>query len=196
MAQSLCRLDDFKDNCGFGLIAHIKGKTSHSLLLNAIQALTCMTHRGGVAADGKTGDGCGLLMQKPDSFLRTVLRDSLQIELPGLYAVGAVMLNTDEQKSTKAKNILEQELIAQGLQILAWRVVPTDNNCLGPIAIESLPAFEQVFIGPGDITDEKHFSARLFMGRRKAEKQLMDDNRFHIASLGTNVLSYKGLMMR
>ncbi|MDG1496250.1 MAG: glutamate synthase large subunit [Porticoccaceae bacterium] len=195
MAQSLCRLDDFKDNCGFGLIAHIKGKTSHNLLLNAIQALTCMTHRGGVAADGKTGDGCGLLMQKPDSFLRTVLRDSLQIELPELYAVGAVMLNTNVEKSTKAKKILEQELVAQGLKVLAWREVPTDNNCLGPIAIESLPAFEQVFVGPGEITDEKRFSARLFMGRRKAEKQLMDDNRFHIASLGTNILSYKGLMM-
>jgi len=195
MAQSLCRLDDFKDNCGFGLIAHIKGKTSHKLLLNAIQALTCMTHRGGVAADGKTGDGCGLLMQKPDSFLRTVLRDSQQIELPELYAVGAVMLNTDEQQRSAAKNILEQELSAQGLQILAWREVPTDNNCLGPIAIESLPAFEQIFVGPGDITDEKRFSARLFMGRRKAEKQLTEDDSFHIASLGTNVLSYKGLMM-
>jgi len=195
MAQSLCRLDDFKDNCGFGLIAHIKGKTSHKLLLNAIQALTCMTHRGGVAADGKTGDGCGLLMQKPDSFLRTVLRDSQQIELPELYAVGAVMLNTDEQQRSAAKNILEQEFSAQGLQILAWREVPTDNNCLGPIAIESLPAFEQIFVGPGDITDEKRFSARLFMGRRKAEKQLTEDDSFHIASLGTNVLSYKGLMM-
>ena len=195
MAQSLCRLDDFKDNCGFGLIAHIKGKTSHSLLLNAIQALTCMTHRGGVAADGKTGDGCGLLMQKPDSFLRTVLRDSLQVELPELYAVGAVMLNTDELQRNQAKKILEQELTAQGLQILAWREVPTDNNCLGPIAIKSLPAFEQVFVGPGDITDEKRFSARLFMGRRKAEKQLTEDSSFHIASLGTNVLSYKGLMM-
>ena len=195
MAQSLCRLDDFKDNCGFGLIAHIKGKTSHSLLLNAIQALTCMTHRGGVAADGKTGDGCGLLMQKPDSFLRTVLRDSQQIELPELYAVGAVMLNTDDQQRSAAKNILEQELTAQGLKILAWRDVPTDNNCLGPIAIESLPAFEQVFVGPGEITDEKRFSARLFMGRRKAEKQLTEDNSFHIASLGTNILSYKGLMM-
>ncbi len=195
MAQSLCRLDDFKDNCGFGLIAHIKGKTSHKLLLNAVQALTCMTHRGGVAADGKTGDGCGLLMQKPDSFLRTVLRESQQIELPELYAVGAVMLNTDEQQRSAAKNILEQELSAQGLRILAWREVPTDDTCLGPIAIESLPAFEQIFVGPGEITDEKRFSARLFMGRRKAEKQLTEDGSFHIASLGTNVLSYKGLMM-
>ena len=195
MAQSLCRLDDFKDNCGFGLIAHIKGETSHKLLLNAIQALTCMTHRGGVAADGKTGDGCGLLMQKPDSFLRTVVHETLQIELPELYAVGAVMLSTDDNKRSTAKNILEQELSAQGLEVLGWREVPTDNNCLGPIAIESLPAFEQIFVGPGTITDEKHFSARLFMGRRKAEKQLGDDNRFHIASLGINILSYKGLMM-
>jgi glutamate synthase (NADPH/NADH) large chain len=130
MAQSLCRLDDFKDNCGFGLIAHIKGKTSHKLLLNAVQALTCMTHRGGVAADGKTGDGCGLLMQKPDSFLRTVLRESQQIELPELYAVGAVMLNTDEQQRSAAKNIIEQELSAQGLRILAWREVPTDDKQL------------------------------------------------------------------
>ena len=195
MAQSLCRLDDFKDNCGFGLIAHIKGKTSHKLLLNAIQALTCMTHRGGVAADGKTGDGCGLLMQKPASFLRSVVKESLQIELPELYAVGAVMLNTDDHKRGEAKSILEQELSAQGLRVLGWREVPTDNSCLGPIAIESLPAFEQVFIAPGDISDEKHFGARLYMGRRKAEKQLVDDNRFHIASLGTNILSYKGLMM-
>ena len=61
--------------------------------------------------------------------------------------------------------------------------------------MESLPAFEQVFIAPGDIADEKHFSARLYMGRRKAEKQSNEDDRFHIASLGTNILSYKGLMM-
>lgn len=114
MAQSLCRLDDFKDNCGFGLIAHIKGNASHKLLRNAIQALTCMTHRGGVAADGKTGDGCGLLMQKPDSFLRTVARETLGQELPDLYAVGAVMLNTDDTKRSLAKKIVETEMLALG----------------------------------------------------------------------------------
>ena len=92
MTQSLCRLDDFKDNCGFGLIAHTKGKANHQLLQNAIKALTCMTHRGGVAADGKTGDGCGLLLQKPDSFLRAVVKESLNKELPDLYAVGAISL--------------------------------------------------------------------------------------------------------
>jgi len=195
MTQSLCRLDDFKDNCGFGLIAQVKGLTSHKLLQDAIQSLTCMTHRGGVAADGKTGDGCGLLMQKPDSFLRTVVKESLQLELPESYAVGAVMMSTDDAQRSAAKAILEEELGNQGLDVVGWRVVPTDNSCLGPIALESLPAFEQIFIAPGKIDSEQKFTARLYMGRRKAEQRLESDDSFHIASLGTNILSYKGLMM-
>ena len=73
MSSGLYHLDEFKDNCGFGLIAHLKGQQSHKLLQTAIESLTCMTHRGGIAADGKTGDGCGLLIQKPDSFLRLSL---------------------------------------------------------------------------------------------------------------------------
>ncbi|MCS5587654.1 MAG: glutamate synthase large subunit [Porticoccaceae bacterium] len=195
MTQSLCRLDDFKDNCGFGLIAHIKGNANHKLLQNAIQALTCMTHRGGVAADGRTGDGCGLLMQKPDSFLRTVVKESLDLELPKTYAVGAIMLSSDDSLRNTAKKIIEEELAEQGLSVIGWRLVPTDNSCLGPIAMESLPAFEQLFVAPGDIQDERVFAARLYMGRRKAENRLDSDESFHIASLGINVLSYKGLMM-
>ena len=67
MSDGLYRLDEFKDNCGFGLIAHLRGEASHKLLCTAIESLTCMTHRGGINADGKTGDGCGLLLQKPES---------------------------------------------------------------------------------------------------------------------------------
>jgi glutamate synthase (NADPH/NADH) large chain len=70
MNTGLYRPGEFKDNCGFGLIAHMEGDASHDLLKTAIESLTCMTHRGGIAADGKTGDGCGLLIQKPDGFLR------------------------------------------------------------------------------------------------------------------------------
>jgi len=195
MTQSLCRLDDFKDNCGFGLIAHTKGEANHKLLQNAIHALTCMTHRGGVAADGKTGDGCGLLMQKPDGFLRTVAVESLGRELPEDYAVGAIMLSADDSQRSSAKAIIEEELTAQGLEVLGWRLVPTDDSCLGPIALDSLPAFEQIFIAPGKITNQQIFAARLYMGRRKAENRLETDDSFHIASLGINVLSYKGLMM-
>ena len=68
MKAGLYHPETFKDNCGFGLIAHMQGEPSHQLLQTAIEALTCMTHRGGINADGKTGDGCGLLIQKPDLF--------------------------------------------------------------------------------------------------------------------------------
>ena len=201
MTRSICRLDDFKDNCGFGLIAHSKGNASHKLLQNAIEALTCMTHRGGVAADGKTGDGCGLLMQKPDGFLRTVVKQALNVELPDTYAVGAVMLSTDSKKREAEKLTLKEELEGQGLSVIGWREVPTDNSCLGPIALESLPAFEQIFIASKAakdkeaLKDKKAFAARLYMGRRKAENRLSDHEDFHIASLAIDVLSYKGLMM-
>ena len=201
MTRSICRLDDFKDNCGFGLIAHSKGNASHKLLQNAIEALTCMTHRGGVAADGKTGDGCGLLMQKPDGFLRTVVKQALKVELPDTYAVGAVMLSTDSKKREAEKLTLKEELEGQGLSVIGWREVPTDNSCLGPIALESLPAFEQIFIASKvakdkeALKDKKAFAARLYMGRRKAENRLSDHEDFHIASLAIDVLSYKGLMM-
>jgi len=72
--RGLYRPEEFRDNCGFGLIAHIEGEASHRLLEKAIESLTCMTHRGGIAADGKTGDGCGLLLQMPDRFMRAAAR--------------------------------------------------------------------------------------------------------------------------
>ena len=72
MSAGLFRPEEFRDNCGFGLIAHTSGDASHRLLQTAIESLTCMTHRGGIAADGKTGDGCGLLLQMPTSFMRTL----------------------------------------------------------------------------------------------------------------------------
>ncbi len=73
MNKGLYSLDEFKDNCGFGLIAQLKGKPAHNLVEKAIESLTCMTHRGGIASDGKTGDGCGLLLQKPDRLFRNVV---------------------------------------------------------------------------------------------------------------------------
>ena len=194
MSKGLYRLDEFRDNCGFGLIAHLHGKQTHKLLLTGIQALTCMTHRGGIAADGKTGDGCGLLIQKPESFLRAVAREQFAAELPEKYAIGAMMLSLDEQSRAGQKQAVNEELAALGLEVLGWRSVPTDNSVLGEIALASLPAFEQVFILPGAVP-ETELDARLFVARRKIEKRLGEENSFYIASLSSAVLSYKGLMM-
>lgn len=193
MTKGLYSLDEFKDNCGFGLIAHTKGKTSHGLLQSAIEALTCMTHRGGIAADGKTGDGCGLLLQKPDSFLRTVAREAGIGELSDTYGIGSIMLSRDEVQAEKAREVVNAAMAKEGLTVAGWRLVPTDDSCLGPIALETLPSFYQVFVNAD--CDTQALNAKLYMARRAAEKALADDKAFYVASLSSSVLSYKGLMM-
>ena len=140
MRTGLYNPGDFKDNCGFGLLAHLEGEQSHELLVTAIKSLTCMTHRGGIAADGKTGDGCGLLIQKPDSFLRAVAAEG-GITLPQQYAVGMLFLDLDDAVRAEKKAAVETAISQQGLKVLGWRVVPTSNDCLGPMALACIPRF-------------------------------------------------------
>ncbi len=194
MNTGLFRPDEFKDNCGFGLIAHMEGKPSHDLLKTAIESLTCMTHRGGIAADGKTGDGCGLLIQRPDAFLRSVAASEVGVTLPERYGVGMIFLNQDADLAGRARQGLVAALEANGLTVLGWRLVPTNNDCLGPMAMDCLPQIEQVFVS-GEGLDERTFGIKLFMARRQAEIALQEDKEFYICSLSEKVVSYKGLMM-
>ncbi|MBA6329040.1 glutamate synthase large subunit [Colwellia sp. MB02u-6] len=182
-----------KDNCGFGLIAHQHGETSHKLVKTAIQALDRMQHRGGIAADGKTGDGCGLLMQKPDSFFRAVAEEN-NWPLGRKYAVGMIFLNPDPIKASASKKILEEELARETLTLVGWRIVPTDTSTLGEIAKGNLPAIEQVFVDAPSGWRNRDLERRLYMARRRAEKRISDE-RFYVASLSCLVTIYKGLMM-
>ena len=193
MSTGLYQLDEFKDNCGFGLIANLEGKPSHALLQTGIESLTCMTHRGGIAADGKTGDGCGLLIQKPDAFLRAQAQE-LGVELAETYAVGSFMFSQDESVLDASKAKVETALTDQGFGQLTWRLVPTNSACLGPIALESAPILYHLFIDVKDFA-EKEINAKLFFARRKIEIAFSDDSDFYISSLSLQVLSYKGLMM-
>lgn len=194
MRTGLYTPGEFKDNCGFGLIAHMEGQASHDLLSTAIESLTCMTHRGGIAADGKTGDGCGLLIQKPDSFLREVTKD-LGFTLPEQYAVGMVFLDLDIAMADQQKAAINKAFEDQGLAVQGWREVPTNNDCLGPMAIDCLPRFEQVFVSAKQTLSSQEFAVKLYYARRKAELALADNEDFYICSLSENTLSYKGLMM-
>ena len=110
MSAGLYRPDDVRDNCGFGLIAHTSGDASHRLLQTAIESLTCMTHRGGIAADGKTGDGCGLLMQMPDEFMRTLARENFDVELGDHYGIGQIFLSRDDPKAAEADGKAQRRL--------------------------------------------------------------------------------------
>ncbi|MFA7555389.1 MAG: glutamate synthase large subunit [Spongiibacteraceae bacterium] len=194
MRTGLYRHEDVRDNCGFGLIADMAGKSSHELLRTAIESLTCMTHRGGIAADGKTGDGCGLLLKKPDGFLRAAARESFGTELSDLYGVAQIFLSTDETVASKARDTVNNILTEQGLVAAGWRVVPTDESYCGEIALSSLPKIEQLFISSTE-TDEQKLATRLYIARRKIELALQSDEDFYICSFSASVIAYKGLMM-
>lgn len=185
---------EFKDNCGFGLIAHMHGDPSHDLLQKAIESLTCMTHRGGIAADGKTGDGCGLLLQMPDDFMRRVALENFSEELTEFYGVGMVFLSQDEDKAAHSRNVLNQALEENGLEVVGWREVPVDPSCLGPIGADCQPRIEQVFVNSPGLRGEV-LEARLLVARKTTMYALTSDPDFYVCSLSHRVLSYKGLMM-
>ncbi|MEZ8984656.1 glutamate synthase large subunit [Vibrio cyclitrophicus FF160] len=183
-----------KDNCGFGLIAQMEGQPSHKLVRTAISALDRMTHRGGIAADGKTGDGCGLLLQKPDSYLRIIAEEN-NFKLGKQYAVGMVFFSQDPIKAQSAQDIVNKELAHETLTIAGWRVVPTNTDVLGPIAKDSVPNIQQVFISAPAGWRERDIERRLYIARRRIEKQITEDKDFYICSLSTQVMVYKGLCM-
>ena len=194
MSTGLYRPEEFRDNCGFGLIAHTSGDASHRLLQTAIESLTCMTHRGGIAADGKTGDGCGLLMQMPASFMRTLGKECFGADLNDSFAVGQMFLSKDSARASAARTATETALTDQGLTVLGWREVPTDDSVCGEIALQTLPQIEQVFIDAPGLT-ETELSTRLFVARRKAEIACEGDEDYYICSLSGRGISYKGLVM-
>jgi len=198
-SQGLYRPEFERDSCGFGLIAHMDGEPSKRLVNTAIEALERMTHRGAVAADGKTGDGCGLLLAKPEGFLRAVAADA-GFELAELFTAGMVFLDPEESRAQTARETLNAELERVGLTVAGWREVPIDPSACGETALAALPKIAQVFVNaPVDLTAEQ-FEAALFMAGRRSEMTLMADNggqdeHFYICSLSNRVLSYKGLVM-
>ncbi|MEJ2373037.1 MAG: glutamate synthase central domain-containing protein, partial [Sulfurimonas sp.] len=182
-------LRSFKDNCGFGLVANIKNKPSRKVLNDAITALERMMHRGAVAADGKTGDGSGLLLSMPEEFIRKEANKN-GVELPKQFAVASVFT-----KDIKHLDAMEAICVANDLKIVLRREVPVDTKALGEQALESLPNIVQMFIVPNSIMATNRFDALLYLSRKEVEHQLIDDKNFYIASMSSKVLSYKGLVM-
>jgi glutamate synthase (NADPH/NADH) large chain len=179
----------FKDNCGFGLIANIKNRASHENLKNAITALERMMHRGAVAADGKTGDGSGLLLSMPHEFMNKVTeRDG--VDLPDQYAV-AMIFTKNLSRVEKFEEVCEEN----DLKVIHTREVPVDKNALGEQAMESLPLIRQLFVVPNSIMATKRFQALQYLVRKEVEHLFGNDRDFYIASFSDVTISYKGLVM-
>ncbi len=182
-----------KDNCGFGLIANIDGVQSHKVVRNAILGLSRMQHRGAILSDGKTGDGCGLSIQMPESFFRAIAQEQ-GISLAQNFAVGQIFLPTDETLAADYIKIINEELTRETLGVAAWRDVPTNPNVLGEIALADMPLIKQVFVNAPNGWRSVDLQRRLFVARRRIEKRIDHDD-FYICSLSNQTIIYKGLCM-
>jgi glutamate synthase (NADPH/NADH) large chain len=184
-----------RDSCGFGLIAHLHGEPSHRIVSTAVEALERLTHRGAVAADGLTGDGCGLLMSLPVGYLKRVAEQSA-IETPDGFTAGLVFLNPGAEGAARARRALEKLLAEEGVRTLGWREVPVDDSVCGAQALRSLPKIEQIFVARQDGDTDAEFNRRLYMARRRAELEIEDkDPVFYVASLSCTTLSFKAMVM-
>jgi glutamate synthase (NADPH/NADH) large chain len=183
-----------RDSCGFGLIASLDDAPSHALVRTAITALNRLTHRGAIAEDGKTGDGCGLLLKKPESFLRAVAAET-GIRLSERFASGFVFLSREPQAAGEARVVLASQLKRQGLEVAGWRRVRVNREACGAEALKTLPAIEQLFVNCASGLDEPAFNRRLFMARRLAEKALAADPVFYVPSLSASTIVFKGMVM-
>jgi len=182
-------LTNFKDNCGFGLLANINNIPTHQNVEDSIQALERMMHRGAVAADGKTGDGSGLLFSLPKEFLKREAK-TLGVDLPKQFAVAMVFLQNDNQK-----RVFEDICEKNDLKVVLYRDVPINIKALGKQALDSLPQIVQIFVTPSSLIATKRFEALLYMTRREIEMALNADKDFYIPSFSSKVISYKGLIM-
>jgi len=192
-AKTLYNPEFERDSCGFGLIANLDDMPSHWVIATSIDALARLTHRGAVAADGKTGDGCGLLIKFPERFLRAVGEDG-GFELNQRFAAGAVFLSQDKAVADAAREVINQAVAETGLVVAGWREVPLDPGACGDRARVTLPRIEQVFVNAPDTMARGRFNRRLFLARRRAEKRVADPETY-IASLSSVTISYKGMIM-
>src|ERR1700678_526611 len=191
----LCRSAYEKDSCGFGLIASLDDEASHWVVQTAISSLNRLTHRGAIAADGKTGDGCGLLIKQPTAFLRAAALES-GFTLAPLFAAGLVFLNQDAAKAANARAVLTEQLQIEKLQVAGFRALPVDPQACGSEALKTLPTIEQVFVNAGGDLDEATFNRKLYLARRRTEKRLDSiDPVFYIPSLSASTIVYKGMVM-
>ncbi len=187
------------DACGAGFICSLKGIKSHDIIHKALEILEKLEHRGAVSADGKTGDGAGILIDIPhDYFVQ-----ECEFELPelGEYAVSNVFLPRKSNQRHYFIELFEEKLTQRGLVILGWRNVPVDHSVVGKIASQSEPHIKQLFVGKGsENTDEFTFKRNLFVARKYIEHEILqsgfsESDFFYVPSLCHRTIIYKGLLI-
>ena len=182
------------DNCGIGAIVNIKGQKSHDTVANALKIVEQLEHRAGKDAEGKTGDGVGILLQISHKFFSKVCKPfGIFLGSERDYGVGMFFFPQDELKRNQAKNIFEVIVEKEGMEFLGWREVPVHPDVLGSRAVECMPCIMQGFIKrPGKVEKGIDFDRRLYVVRRVFE-QSSDDT--YVASLSSRTIAYKGMFL-
>jgi glutamate synthase (NADPH) large chain len=188
------------DACGVGFVANIKGKKSHEIVAQALTILANLDHRGAVGCEHNTGDGAGILLQMPDSFLRKVCAPlGIRLPEPGEYGVAMLFTSPKATERNSARHILERIIAEEGVQIIGWRDVPTDNSSLGDTAKAGEPMVRQLFLQPTDTAlDEAAFNRKLYIINQRAIHEIRDievDNHWYVSSISTRTIIYKGMLM-
>ena len=182
------------DACGTGFIAQLNGPPTHDILTYSLQALERLSHRGGVDADGASGDGAGLLTSLPLDFFRARAAED-KIELDELFGVGTLF--APASRVADARMAIEDSIGRSKLRFIGWRRVPTNPNALGQRAFETLPEIWQFFIEPASARNSapnfaQKFERSLWLLRKRAESALPE--RCYICSLSSRTIVYKGLL--
>ncbi|MDE2181195.1 MAG: glutamate synthase subunit alpha, partial [candidate division NC10 bacterium] len=189
------------DACGVGFVVDIKGRKSHTVIQQSLTVLKNLLHRGACGAEPNTGDGAGILIQMPHTFLaRECAKIGITLPAPRHYGAGLVFLPTDPSQAAKCQAIFEDLILEEGQTLLGWRDVPTDDSLIGPSAKAAEPAFKQIFIGRNPaIQDDRAFERKLYVIRKQVEyvvygSALPQRKLFYLPSLSSNTLIYKGML--
>ncbi|WP_280587713.1 glutamate synthase large subunit [Halorubrum sp. Boch-26] len=207
----LADVSDERSNCGIGGIVDLDGDPNHETVTDAVRLLENLEHRGTTGAEENTGDGAGIMVARPDDFFR----DIVDADLPDEYAVGSVFMPTEGSVQAEIHDVIAEVFSVYGLEVLAWRSVPTDNDDLGATALDSEPEVAQLFAAPVEgaglaerFTSEETrpddadpdllgFDRALYAARREIENAVADVDgagRFYVCSLDRQRVVYKGLL--
>ncbi len=199
-AQGLYDPSTESDACGVGFVVHMKGQKSHAIVEKALQVLINLEHRGACGCEANTGDGAGILLQMPDTFLRKVVPFTLPAI--GAYGAGLVFLPHDERDRDAIRQIFARVIAEEGQTLLGWRLVPSDNRDLGNSARATQPMFEQLFVGAARELSGLAFERKLYVIRKRVEHAVdklkianpLSRRLFYVVSLSANTLIYKGML--
>ncbi len=182
------------DNCGIGAIVNIKGLKTHDTVANALKIVENLEHRAGKDAEGKTGDGVGILLQISHNFFSQAVKPlGIFLGQDRDYGIGMFFFPQDEPKRNQAKKMFEIIVEKEGLEFLGWREVPTVPDVLGKKALDCMPCIMQAFIKrPNDVKKGLDFDRKLYVARRVFE-QSNDDT--YVVSLSSRTIVYKGMFL-